>query len=282
MPVRTQKLSDSSTVYSYTQVIKMLGISPSTLTNLVDKGAIEKVVPPGKKNGYYTRKSVDGYQNQQNLFLDTYIERKTNKLEIRKAHRSDQEAIFNFEKTIYPDPAPLELRLEWFDKNPNIDFVAFLDGEVIGHLSLLPIPEATILTYLASKEVHWFTGKTIEAYEPNKQYTLYIMSAAVKQLEDQNWSKYYAGHLLEEGIKCISAIAEEGKIIRRIYARSRTQSGIFIANRLQFDALAELSTTRRHTFVLDMATSPSKWARQYRELLRSLDLPKETTNGILK
>ncbi len=281
MPARNAAPNQNSNVYTYSEVIRRLGISPSTLTGLVDKGIIQKVVPPGKKNGYYTKRSVDDYYSQQSLFLDTYIARQQDKLIVRKATEADQESIFEFEKSIYPDPAPLKERINWYHKNSHIDYVALIEEEVIGHLSLLPLEEGKIIDYLTHKDIDWFNANDIQTYEPGKQYTLYIMSAAVKQFEDKHLSKLYAGHLLQEGERNLFALAEEGKLIRRIYARSRTQTGIFLANRMQFEVLPDLSRGSRRTFVLDLGRSTSKWAEKYREHVRSLDLPKKTTQGII-
>ena len=61
-------------LYTSAQVRELLDISPSTLTRLVDNGVIEKVTPPGKKQGYYTKKSVHDYLEQQNRFIATYTD----------------------------------------------------------------------------------------------------------------------------------------------------------------------------------------------------------------
>ena len=70
----TDKRAQSSQLYTSSQVRELLGITPSTLTRLVDRGIIEKVIPPGRKQGYYTKKSVHAFLEQQTQFRETHGE----------------------------------------------------------------------------------------------------------------------------------------------------------------------------------------------------------------
>src|SRR5579872_1540887 len=219
---------DTDQLYTSAEARKKLDISPSTLTTLVEKGVIEKVTPLGYKNGFYTKASVDDYYNQQHLFLQTYTSKKEQALEIRKAKAIDQEGIYQMEQEILGVTIPLETRLVWYHKNPDIDFVAVANGEIVGHLSLVPLPER-ILWRKVRREISGkdMGAEDIEAYEPRKQYNLYVMSMAVRHSSD-HLGRIHAALLFREAQKNLFEMAYQGKVIRAIYAASRTRDGIYM------------------------------------------------------
>lgn len=56
---------DPENLYTSSQVRERLHIAPSTLTMLVERKVIGKVVFKGYKNGFYTKKSVESYLNHE-------------------------------------------------------------------------------------------------------------------------------------------------------------------------------------------------------------------------
>ncbi len=272
---------DTDKLYTSAQTRQLLGISPSTLTTLVEKGVIEKVIPIGYTNGLYTKASVDEYLRQQNLFMQTYSLKRENKLEIRKAVGEDQPGIYEMEKEVLGATLPLDKRAEFYKKNPDIDFVAVKDNKVIGHLSLFPLPENVILALLQGKMRGWdITADQLENYEAGKQYRLFVMAIAVDKNEQQA-GRIYAGLLIREAQKAIFEMAWQKVLVRAIYATSRTKDGIYLAGRMGMDTIAELSDTHRKAFVLDTGTNETRWAQEYRDYLATLDLPARLTDGIL-
>jgi hypothetical protein len=276
-----RRILNTDQLYTSAQVRKILSISPSTLTTLVEKGFIEKVTPVGYKNGFYTKVSVDEYYRQQNLFMQTYSLKRENKLEIRKAVGEDQPGIYEMEKEVLGATLPLEKRVELYKKNPDIDFVAVKDSRVIGHLSLFPLHEQVIRLLLEGKLRGWdITADDLEAYKAGNQYKLFVMAIAVDKNEQQA-GKIYAGLLLREAQKTVFEMAWQKILVRAIYATSRTKDGIFLASRMGMDTIPELSDVHRKAFVLDIGTGETHWAREYRDYLRTLELPPSLTEGIL-
>jgi hypothetical protein len=272
---------DRRKLYTSTQVRKLLGISGSTLSSLVEKAVIEKITPPGYKQGFYTRASVDEYRKQQELFTEAYKAKQDRRLTVRSAQRDDQDSILEMEKEVLGATVPLDRRLEWQIKNPNIDFIATLNDEVIGHMSLLPLKEKALLAMLKGEIRGWeIPAEEVEVYELGKQYNLFIMALAVKQLENRP-SSMYAALILREAQRFLFEIADKQILVKAIYAVSRTRDGIYMAERFEMEPIKMWSTPRRKCFVLDMGNSNAKWARLYREHVASLRLPQEITKGIL-
>jgi hypothetical protein len=60
-------------LYTSKETREILSVSSSTLATLVENGVIEKITPPGKKHGFYTKASVDRYHEQQIAFKEAYV-----------------------------------------------------------------------------------------------------------------------------------------------------------------------------------------------------------------
>ncbi len=273
----------SDQFYTSAEVRERLGISSSTLANLIDRGIIQKVTPPGKKHGYYTKASVDRYQEQLNLFMETFTQEKE-ELIARKATQEDQPGIVELHKEVYgiAGTPPLETRLAWHRRNPDMDVVVATANRIVAHLSLMPLKPNALESMLRGEIRGWHVQPDdIEVYESGKQYNLFVMSAAVQQSNQEAVSRLYAALMLRASQQIIYGIAEQGKLVRAVYATSRTKDGIYLAQRMGLDLLPQYSTAHRKAFALDMGKSNAKWAREYRDWVRSLKLPTSITEGIL-
>ncbi len=272
--------SPSPELYTSTEVRNKLGISSSTLTSLVDKGVIQRLVPPGKKQGYYSKASVDEYAREQNLFLQAISAGSRGGLQARIATIEDEKAIFEMEVEVLGRTVPLETRLIWLHKNPEVDIVVAEDGIIYGHLSLLPLKEDILWKkidgLIYGKDIE---EEDVESYEPGKQYNLFVMAMAARQYSRDRY--IYAGLLLREAERLLFELANRAILVKTIYATSRTRDGIYLANKLQMTRLDDHSERHRTAFVLDMAKSKSEWAVDYRKELIRLQLPHSMTEGIL-
>jgi len=176
----------------------------------------------------------------------------------------------------------IERRIEWQRKNPNIDFVVVDGDEIVGHLALIPFRREAIQPMLEGKIRGWqISPDDVVPYEPGKQYSIFVMNFNVKQDAPDNLPGIYAALLLRRAKVFSFELADEGKIIRNVYATSVTKSGVFLANRMEFTPLTEYSNPRRKVFEMDMATSKAEWAHEYRSYLEYLKLPKAWTTGII-
>ncbi len=163
-----------------------------------------------------------------------------------------------------------------------MDIVVRVNDQIVGHLQLMSLKPEALEAMLTGAMRSWeVRADDIEIYEPNKQYNIFVMSAAVQQSKKESISRLYAALLLREAQRTLYEMAEQGKLVQKLYATSRSKDGIFLAQRMEFDLLPQYSTAHRKAFVLDMGKSNAKWAREYREWVASLKLPASITKGIL-
>ena len=272
-------------LYTYTQVKEKLGIGPATLTSLVDKGVIQRVIPPGRKTGYYVKSQVDDYFEKMNIFAQTYTTRTENKYEIRLATEKDIHGIaLQHQKTFGVNGAvPEEIQLAWHQKNPYIDFIATLDDEVVGHLELVPLIDKALMGMIQGTLRGWdITADDIEKYDEEKQYNIFIMYMAANPTNNNIDKRMDSALLMREAQKFMAEMAEKSRLIKAFYATSRTREGIFLLERMQFAQLNEYSDARRKSFVIDMGKNDGPLAKEYRKYVKSLKLPRKLTQGIIE
>jgi hypothetical protein len=280
----TSKLADMDKLYTHKQVMEKLGIGPATLVNLVDKGVITRVIPPGRKTGFYIREDVDEYYAKMNLFAKTYTSRKQQHYEIRLALPEDLPGIVTLHQKLFGEAGSVKLAKQqtWHDKNPSIDIVAVLGDDVVGHIELMPLKDAALQGMLQGTLRGWeVQAEDIETYDEEKQYNIFVMFLGIDKSEDTSDQRWDAANLMREGERFMNEMAERGRIVRGLYATSRTRDGIFMLERMEFSQIAEFSNAKRKAYCIDMGTSKSAIARDYREYLHTLKLPKKLTQGIL-
>ena len=156
-----KQATETSELYTSSETRKKLGISASTLTNLVTKGVIEKVIPIGYERGYYTKKTVDEYYEQQQVFKHNYNieqdvaqaqdtkeqhnEKESAKIVFSVAKVEDMEEEYELAKRAIGFTMSAERRREWYYKNPDCDFIVRRNGHFVAFMRLLPIEHNTLI-----------------------------------------------------------------------------------------------------------------------------------------
>lgn len=285
MPKQSTKHSNINQLYTYTEVREKLGIGPATLTSLVDKGIIKRVIPPGRKTGYYLKTDVDDYFEKMSLFARAYTSRIEGSYRVRMATEADIIGIIEqhhrvFGSTVSTPVADMKAR---FEKNPEMSFVAEVDGKIVGHLELMPLKESALTAMLnGSIRGRQIKPNDIETFDEEKQYNIFIMYLAVDQNEETSKKRMDAAMLMREAELFWEEMANKGRLIKGLFATSRTRDGIFILERMEFKQIPEFSDSKKKAYILEMATSKSAIAQKYRELLKSLNLPGFLTEGIIE
>src|SRR5205085_9409528 len=64
-------LKESKDYYTAAQVKEILGLTDGMLYNYVDNGALQRIIPPGKKQGVYRRNQVDQLARDLKIYILT-------------------------------------------------------------------------------------------------------------------------------------------------------------------------------------------------------------------
>lgn len=255
--------------YTASDVMKKLGIANSTLYHYVNTGKIKKVVPPGRKEGYYLRAEIDKLIRAQELFILQYASDTTL---FEKAEEEDIAGITELCIELFGKhgTASYETRLAQYKANPDIFYVLRQDELIVGYIGLYPLKHEAIETIMSGVEEARFrtsilAPENIVPFEPGKSEEAFVVIGAKQGLKR---SATYGMRLIAGGLEVIENFARRGIIIKRLYATSRTQDGIRImtgANFRQVNPANEEDDLLR--FEYDLEHADSHILRKYQRIV---------------
>ena len=256
--------------YTAKDVMRVLGIANSTLYHYVDTGKLKKVVPPDRKEGYYLKSEVDKMARAKDLFLLQYSD--APKTYERASSEDDIRGIYDLCVAAFGinNTPPLEERLEEWRQLPETYYVVKLDNIVVGYISLLWITDEALADLMTQRKHqtsltvdvmnHFVTGQPIDH--------LFISLAVLPGLTNEQQHRY-GFILLRDTEQILEDFAKRGMIVKKLYAVSRTTSGIKLARDLG------MKETRYPNdpvlrFELDMENATSPLALEYRKILEQV------------
>ncbi len=256
--------------YTAKAVMEKLGIANSTLYHYVETGKIKKVVPPGRKEGYYPKAEIDKMVRAKELFILQYA---TDASFFDKAEESDIEKITELGIEIFGKHGTpnYETRLAQFRANPSIFYVLRQEELIVGYLGLFPLKHEAIEAIMEGMEEDRFrTGvlnpNNIVPFEPEIAEEVFVIIVTKQNLKR---STPYGARLINGGIEVLEHMARRGIIIKRLYATSRTSSGIKLAKDLGFKQIIPLNEEDNLLrFMIDLETSQSPLLKNYLRIVQ--------------
>jgi N-acetylglutamate synthase-like GNAT family acetyltransferase len=248
------------------QAFLLAGLSEATFHRRVNTGQIESILPEGRQRGaFYPREQVLAA-------LGKKIKKpgkKTSTISLKpatfsKATIQDMPEIAALLET-YFSRISIEKRAAWIERNPDIAYLLRSEGKVVGCAFILPLEEQKIMHILNSPIKPPTHPQDIGIYEPGIHYHLYIRSVVVLQSVSKLQRKYWAARLISELIREVVELGAKGIIIEKIYAQTDTKRVEHLLKVLGFTQI--LSATESKNFMLDVATSGSVFAMQYKKAL---------------
>jgi hypothetical protein len=268
-------------LYTSKETRELLGASSSTLASLVEKGLIEKVTPPGKKHGFYTKVSVDRYHDQQIAFKKTYTlksdEPPTQKatqhrgIEFREATIDDIELEAQLAGLVFGERAEAQgARKAFVRANPHSDYHLYDQGKLVAYIDLIPLKHDAIMDYIEGRVIVWdITPENIEPFEPGKPVECLIADMITSPMIPLVRRVYYGRRLLRGLLEKLVEMGRQGIQISKIYAGSgpKTPLGLRIIGHAGFKEIYRRGEGRV-MFELDMMNTDKKFLRQYQEVIK--------------
>lgn len=256
--------------YTAKEVMSKLGIANSTLYHYVDIGKIKKVVPPGKKEGYYLKSEIDKMVRAKELFILQYASDTTT---FSVAQEEDMQAITDlgielFGKSGSPS---YETRLAQYKANPEIFYVLKQDDLLVGYLALFPLKHEAIERIMSGVAESTFRTEVlipenITQFKPGEADEVFLLIGVRQNVKK---STLYGSRLIGEGIGVMEQFARRGIVIKRLYATSRTRDGIKLCRDLGFKQVtpvAEEDDLLR--FELDIETAKNPLFAKYQRIAK--------------
>ncbi|OLE51602.1 MAG: hypothetical protein AUG51_22115 [Acidobacteria bacterium 13_1_20CM_3_53_8] len=246
---------------------KLGNITDGKLRTLIGigEGKIERMEPPGAKQGFYKASDVHKIARAWNKeamgkqHINTPIKFRRMEIEEMVVVADILEKLFETHPNIP----------QWQDRiraNPEIGFVVTDDGVIVGCGFIMPHTEEKILSILPHEATPITFPHEILPYEPGNQICLYLRSVGVHQNDvpiekKRRWAQVLIIGILKEIVK----LGSRGITVDKVYARSDTFQGERMMHRLGFTRLT--TTTSHENFVVDIESSGLSFAKQYKAAL---------------
>jgi hypothetical protein len=263
--------------YTAAQTKELLGITDGMLYNYVDNGALERIFPPGKKQGVYRRSQVDQLARELTVFIAT---KKKISSSFARATKDDVPACASISNAIFNASFAIEKQRAWMDKNPDICYVVKdEDRKVVGYVLMLPLQPEKIEKILREEESSLdLETKDIGVFEPGKPLHLYMASIAITPGITLTEKRMYAARLIAGLMEVLINFGRQGIIFETIVSRSSTADGIRLMRGIGFAEIP--SITRRKNFLIEVEKSGIKEIMQYKQALRESGIAGAFSNDV--
>ena len=262
-------LKQSKEYYTAAQVKEILGITDGMLYNYVDNGALQRIIPPGKKQGVYRRSQVDQLARDLKVFIVT--REKHPSVFMRMTTREEVLESTKISDAIFGGHIDVDRQLAWLKRNPEIAYVVKSEGKVVGYAIILPLTPEKI-EKLMSEEEHTVNlePEEIQVLEPGVPIHLYGGAIGVLPGITLAEKRTYGSRLVGGLIDVLIDLGKRGIVIESFTARSTKPDGVRLLRNMGFTQIP--SITEKKNFFLDVEMSGAREIMQYKLALKEYQL----------
>lgn len=273
---------DKQQLYTSAETRKLLNISSSTLRSLVERGLIERVTQVGYKYGYYTKKSVDQYLEEKQLFDELYSSdelrkrRREQMIITRKKYHSTIVKVKTIEEMRECAALSQEIfgvgtgmeeeRMKIVEKNPDTYYLLRRDQDPVGWFSVMPLKRGNLENVLSQTLPVTIELDQIETFEKGKKLDLFLTAIGTKPGLNLEEKREYGSMLVRQLIRLVVELGGKGVEIGTIAARSNMPDGIRLMKHVGFTEIRR-ATPERRTFIINVQESGIPFIEQYKETL---------------
>jgi hypothetical protein len=262
-------LKESRDYYTAAQVKNILGITDGMLYNYVDNGALERIIPPGKKQGVYRRDQVDQLARDLKVFIVT--REKHTCVFSRMTTREEVLESTKLSDAIFGGHIDIDRQMAWLKRNPDIAYIVKSEGKVVGYAIVLPLKPEKIAKLLREEEYTTeLEADEIQLFEPGVPLHLYGGAIGVLPGISLAEKRVYGARLVGGLIDTLIELGKKGIVIASFTARSTKPDGIRLLRNIGFTQIE--SITEKKDFVLDVELSGAREVMQYKLALKEHEL----------
>ncbi len=261
----TQRGKPPEGYYTATTTRKKLGnITDGMLRSYIQRGLIERTVPPGRKQGFYKREDVDKLARTIDDLGDKLENTGT---QFQLATKEDIPECVDLLISIFGGGNTTPRRQSWLGKNPEVCYLVRSKGKVVGCAFVLPLTVEKIHEIFkdqGSASITGITSDDIQELHPDRPAHLYLVSVGVKI--GSELAKRTRGQTLIRGlIKVLFSLGKRGISIDNIAGRSETKDGINLMKHMGFTEVESITFNRN--FIIEVKQSGIPEIVRYKKLL---------------
>ncbi len=253
--------------YTAAHAKRRLGnITDGMLRSYVEKGKIEKLVPPERKQGFYKREDVERLARTIDEFFDQPDQPGP---QFQQATKEDMPELVAFLVEVFGGGNTLEKRLQWYEKNPETAFIVRNKGKIVGCVYALPLTLQKIEAILSDPtpgSTRSITAEDIQAYTPDELVYLYVVSMGAKPGTSDTAKRARGQTLIRGLIRFLVDLGKRGIHIKLIVARTDSRDGINLLKRIGFTEIE--SKTQSRNFIIEVDRSGIPLIMTYKRAFR--------------
>jgi hypothetical protein len=239
-------------------------ISDGMLRTYVQKGRIDRLVPPGRLQGFYKREDVERLARE----LDGLGEpMEVTGTHFERATKEDMPECVDLLINVFGGGNTVERRQRWIEQNPEIGYVVRSRSKIVGCAFVLPLAAAKIEAIFgdqSSASIASIEPEDIQPLLPGIPAYLYAVSVGVKATTTT--AKRARGQVLVRGLlEMLYSLARRGVAVKLIAARSETRDGINLLRHIGFTEIE--SRTSNRNFVIEVERSGIPHIMEYKRIL---------------
>jgi hypothetical protein len=254
--------------YTARQAMMCLGLPASTFHWYVSKGRIRRHIFPPRKEGVYLKDEIEKLANSEKItiLLAEENEVPTTKARARIAQGFDALGIEHILRLKGWQTATPEQRLAWWKVNPVMDHVVEEEDKIQGYITAPRYIDSALEGIMSGEKRAWhMSSDDILPY--TKGPNILYVGIAIIQDEAKPKShirKFFAAQLINEFTAFLETLASQDIYISQLHAISDQPDGQNLCDGLGF--IRDTTRTGRYPrYILDIDTSPSRFAERYRK-----------------
>jgi len=222
------------------ETMQAINVPSTSFYDLVKEDVIHAVILPGKREAVYPVEEVETYRRALIKAMNAY--KKVDTYEFGLALKSDIPEIRELvarESGGWEHTVPQHVMESWIRRNPEALHVLWKGGEIVGYVSMFPLPIETTLKRLSGE--YWnrtIPLDDIQPFLPKNTYPLYIAEMVAKQENRENGTKSPIGskiagmRLVVEIAKLLVQWSTQNITFSEIYAVGTSEEGIHLCQSL--------------------------------------------------
>lgn len=271
-PVKPSRRQPPPNYVTASEAANILG--NKMLYKLVKKGAIRKLQPASRRQGFYLRSDVEAARAADDALYGRgiIIERK-NDTTFSRATVDDMDGVYIIASELFPHgTTSAEARKPLIAKCPDGNYVVKEQNEIRAFIHIQPLKTETLQRFLSGKiRGKDITANDLDCFETGKSVDILVKSMGATLSLGKEKHRHYTQRLLLGVRNALADLGKEGVIIRKVYATSETETGIALSMHAKMKTIRRLKAPNlkehepaRYAFELDVATSDLPLLQPYK------------------
>jgi hypothetical protein len=248
---------------------QQLGINVGAFYYLIDTGKIKKLIPPGKKQGFYSKHQIERLARER---LKCMTDEEEPGATFRKATVDDIQEEYELAVLMLTGGAGYDIPTyeAWLHKNPDTNFIVRDQGRLVACMHVLPLKKETITRWMKGEIRAWeISTEDVLTYTPGSSQECIILGMATTLDVDEWTRRQYGVRLMRGFLHFLHDLAGQNIRINRFYAMSATPEESAILRRAKFEERGHIG--KRVAFELNPFSSDTRMAKAYRAVLKGRD-----------